>query len=295
MDELGGALGCARVVEHSFELSLQAVVLEELAVLGRLEQLSIGRRTPNDVAHAGGQLVLAHRPGGAVAALVLDAIEEAGRLQHRLDQQRESLLERPPGGSHRGGNPAKRRHLVLLERRAQKPFAHLGHEIAHDVVGESSFPGEAFGELPHVHFADDDAGKPRVGLDVLEIDGEIVGGVAEAVGPNVRRQGFPRLLRDVHAGQAPHGLNVLRHREAAHPVLVDAPVVRVGQWVDFLAGPNGTVVDPLSQQFLFVYAQRITLVRHVVRLDDLPQQALRRLAGNDHDLLFRGGERGRFF
>ena len=74
VDKLGGALRCAGVVEHSFELSIQTVVLEELAVLGGLEQLSIRRRTPNDVAHAGGQLVLAYRPGGAVAALVLDAI-----------------------------------------------------------------------------------------------------------------------------------------------------------------------------------------------------------------------------
>ena len=51
----------------------------------------------------------------------------------------------------------------------------------------------------------------------------------------------------------------------------------------------------MKEQAGLIQKEVQALLGDVVRLDDLPQKALRRLAGNDHDLFFRGGKRGGLF
>ncbi len=63
-----------------------------------------------------------------------------------------------------------------------------------------------------VHPLNDDLGEPGVRFDVLEVDVEVIGGVAKAIGPQVGRQVLAGLLRDVDADGAADRFDILRAR-----------------------------------------------------------------------------------
>ena len=215
----------------------------ELALLGSLDELAIWRRPPDDVADARGELVIA----GPMVVLVLDVVDEARRLQHRLDDVADGLVEISPGAGDSGRDAAEGIDFVAFERAAQHPLAHAFDLRAHRRVGEAAVVGESPGKLRDVHAADDDARELRVGADVLEVDVEVVGGVAESVGAQIRWQELARIGGDIDPGRGAHRLDVLRYREPAHEVLVDLGLVRVVGRIDEIRRPLRPAIDPISQ------------------------------------------------
>ena len=82
--------------------------------------------------------MLTGRPRRATAALTLDAVNEAGRLQHRLKDVAHRLGEIAARTRDRRRDASVRDDLGLIERTAQNPSPHLRNEVAIVVVNEPS-------------------------------------------------------------------------------------------------------------------------------------------------------------
>jgi hypothetical protein len=75
----------ARIVLKTVEVRGQVTGVVEFAGVQGTEEFLIGWRAPIQVTQADGEFVVFDWPGGAVAALVLDAIEELGCLEHGFE------------------------------------------------------------------------------------------------------------------------------------------------------------------------------------------------------------------
>ena len=85
-----------------------------------------------------------------------------------------------------------------------------------------------------------------MGFDVLEVDAEVVGGVAESVGAEVWRQEFASLLLDVDAGGGLDGGDVFRSGEATRELFWVGDEKMRGR-VKMLAAPDRAGFDPLTE------------------------------------------------
>ena len=119
--------------EHALYL-IQNTLAIQLARVGGLHQLSIRWSAPDDVAQPRCQLIITGGPGAAVAALVLDAINEPRRLQHRFDDQTHCFFVIASGAGDRCRDPAVQNDFVFFQRAAQNPLAHFGDQSSHVVV-----------------------------------------------------------------------------------------------------------------------------------------------------------------
>jgi hypothetical protein len=134
-----------------------------------------------------------------------------------------------------------------------------------------------------------------VGLDVTEIDSEVVGGVAKAFGPSVGGQKSLRLLLNFDAGGSTHCGNVFVAGESTRKDRAITAAAHVGKRIDFLARPNRARIDPGAEFFLFFCRKSRPVLGHLVVLDRLPETAFRGGAGNDDRAILPGGEGGAFF
>ena len=116
-----------------------------------------------------------------------------------------------------------------------------------------------------------------------QIDVQVVSRVAEPVGSQVGGQHLGRFLCDVNADSHSDCFDVFRNRQPANILLRAATRVGVDGRVDHVQRPCGSIINPLSQQRLFVVSQRRAFVRHVVRFHRFPKRAVCRLPGNKCD------------
>ncbi len=136
----------------------------------------VGRAADDEVAEAGCELV------GVGWAVGLDAIEEAWRLEHGADDVGHGLIEVAAAGADGGGDALKEVDFIVGERAAEEVFSESGEVGAEGFLGEAAVFGKMPGEFGDVHFFDDGVGEAGVSFDVLEVDAEVVSGVAEAIG-----------------------------------------------------------------------------------------------------------------
>ena len=127
---------------------------------------------------------------------------------------------------------------MLLQWAAQEPPAHLRNQVAHIVVNQFLSLRESRGELHHVHLFDDDPGELCVRFDVFQIDGEVVGGIAETIGSLVSREDLASLLRHINPEGIPYGLDIFINCQALQPGSTGALVPGMGQGVDLLTHPD---------------------------------------------------------
>ena len=136
----------------------------------------VGRAADDEVAEAGCELV------GVGWAVGLDAIEEAWRLEHGADDVGHGLIEVAAAGADGGGDALKEVDFIVGERAAEEVFSESGEVGAEGLLSETAVFGKVANELGDVHFFNDGVGEASVGFDVLEVDAEVVRGVAEAIG-----------------------------------------------------------------------------------------------------------------
>ena len=88
---------------------------------------------------------------------------------------------------------------------------------------------------------------PGIGLDVLEVDAQVVGGVAEPVGTQVGRQQCLGLRGDINANDCANGLDIFGSSKSPDENSPGIGIGFVGKWVNKIHRPVGTVIDPFFQ------------------------------------------------
>ena len=103
-EERAHPLAHALIGDHALGLGAQPLVGGQLPALGRVEQLDVRRRVPQEEREPRGHLIVVVLAGGVrrLALPELDAVEEEGRLEQRREAEFEPLVEVPEG---LGGGP----------------------------------------------------------------------------------------------------------------------------------------------------------------------------------------------
>ena len=128
-----------------------------------------------------------------------------------------------------------------------------------------------------------------MGFDVLEVDAEVVGGVAEAIGAEVGREEFAGFLADAHSGRGHDGIDVFAGGEAAG-VFERLGVKGVGGGVDVAGRPDRSGGDPFFEVGFFHVRERVAVLGHFIRAGDFPEDAFFKMAGADDVGVGEGGE-----
>ena len=102
------------------------------------------------------------------------------------------------------------------------------------------------GKLSDVNSVGHDLGQLGVGLHMLEVDGQVIGSILEAVSPQVRRQELSGGLGDVDFHSAQNRLDVLRSRKASDSVANGTVAALVDAGVERFVRPIGPAVDPFA-------------------------------------------------
>ena len=93
--------GRLRIGEHARHLRVEHLRRAQLAPLGQRQQLVVGHRVPQEVAQPRGQLDVrdpVHRGRIGRVAIALDVKQEVRRDEHRLNRERDALLDGLPVG-----------------------------------------------------------------------------------------------------------------------------------------------------------------------------------------------------
>ena len=255
----------------------------EGAICGVVDELFVGGTADDEVAEAGSELV------GVGWAVGLDTVEEARRLEHGADDVGHRLIEVAAAGADGGGDALEEVDFIVGERAAEEVFSESGEVGAEGFLGEAAVFGKVAGELGDVHFFNDGVGEAGVGFDVLEVDAEVVGGVAEAIGAEVGREVCAGFLAYADAGGGHHGVAVFADGEAAGEVLgLGVEGVRGG--VDGGGGPDCAGGDPFFEVGFFLGGKRVAVLGHFVFSNHLPDHAFVGVAGADDVGVGEGGE-----
>ena len=179
---------------------------------------------------------------------------------------------------------------MLLQWPAQYPSPEPVDEGAHVFVRKTSVAAKAPREGSHIHPCDNAVGQLRVGVDVLEVDVQVVGGVGKPVCAEVSRQQSAGVFGDIHARGRAHGGDVLGHSQSTDPVYAGLFAVRVHGRINARERPARAALDPLLEQRLLSGRQCRAFLGHLILGHTLPHKALGWLAGHDHVRLSKGGE-----
>ena len=90
----------ARVVEHSPHLMLQHRGIAQPRALGEIEELRVGNGAPQEERQPRRELEVADAMRRAARGIALDAKQELGRHEHRLDRGLDAVLEFTRAGPH---------------------------------------------------------------------------------------------------------------------------------------------------------------------------------------------------
>lgn len=263
----------ARVAEHALNLIGDAGPFGEFARIGGAQEFPIGRPPPENVTEAGGEFVVRHRLHRAVAALGFDPVDEARRLEHRLDHVAGGFGEVTVFGANCLGKSEVRRNFLVVERASEEEAAHADDPIAHAGVVRRSAGSELRGKRLNIHAGDNQFGEQGVGFDVAEVDGLIVRGVAEPIGTLVARKQAEGVFLDVDPDRGPNRFDVLGNGEP-----LDAEVrwrILPGTFgsLDPIQGPGGTQLDPKAKRLLLVVREGRPVPGHEIGFDRVPERA----------------------
>ncbi len=106
---------------------------------------------------------------------------------------------------------------------------------------------------------------------MLQIDGQIVRGVAKAIGTNLGREKLAGLLADIDAHGTANRFDVFIHGQATHTILAIATGTNIVRRVDPFDRPLRAIQDPLPKMALLLAREWWTLLGHVVRFDLMPK------------------------
>ncbi len=213
--------------------------------------------------------------------MIFHPINKTRRLQHRLQDQGHRLFIRTTGGRYTGGDAAIGEQLMFIDRSTQHPFPHGLNQGPHILVSKLDVPGKAVSVGLYIHPAHDFTSQLSIGIDVFEIDVQIISRVTETIRPKILGQQLVRRFTDIHADACLHRPDIFGNSQAPHPIGMRLIRVLIKNRINMIHGPDSAILDPFFQHSLLIIGQQLPFIRHFIVKNRQPQLTLIKIPRND--------------